>query len=285
MTQNYKKIGLTMWLGSFVPNPAIDSINNNLNLLDHFYLILSDDYEKDPNINHLKNNDKVTIITESTLNNYIDNGTKYKFLPDNCKAVDLKANFKSDIVAYNSIDFIRYATNVKLSKVLYLDADYFLYNRWVLRELFETCNSQIVLKDPNLYIKYLPNKDLFNAAVVLDVDGISADSDEIRKTLNEEVCERLKNYPNIRYTAIGPGLTNCAKMRAIWEKNIYSNIEPFGMDIGVFATEGVYEFPLKNMSMGVHITFSTFRQIGFEVSKVEITTNKVVVKIDKKLDN
>jgi hypothetical protein len=241
--ENAKTIGLSLWLGP-MPNYIKDTIINNSDYFDEFYCIT-------PEVFHTG---QVKVLPVEPL---------YKYLKD-LRLDYLKPNFISDIVTYSAIQvLIKYKILVK--KVMVVDADYWLYNRFLIKDIFEKCNNFICLKDSNYYLQN-DTDYYYNAGVSFDLES----SNESMMYLEEAVklCD-----PNMYYTTIGPRLINSSWSRERLDKILHSSkIEPFALDPHVLY-KGVNKVNLKHGSLGFHYTHSVIKGLGLQLDWIRFNSS------------
>lgn len=244
-------VGVSIYLGT-IPNWQRSVIINNSQILDKLYLI-TDDEEFSPEI------DNLIILSTDKYIEYVNN---------NIGPRNWTPNVDSDIVAYTGLEILEYY-GYSYDRLLYLDTDYFLYNKWILKELFSSCNETICMKDENLYIKY-DNEYLYNAGCIFLVKGNYLQNEFYKDLLN--VIDSVE----YSYTATGPGITNRQIYREIMDKNVYSKIEPYSLDPHTMFT-GPNMYPFKQRSLGLHITNSVAKEINYQV--VGVTCHQGLIDI------
>lgn len=267
MTDVRRKVGVSLWLGQSVPTFVLDCINNNMKYFQDFYFITND---KD-NIS-----EGIVILDPDKLLNYVD---KYlENVEDKTYArSDMHPAQISDILCYKGLEIMK-EYGVDLQALMVVDTDIFLYNQFLINELFSNCKDYCCFKDENLYIKYLPNEYTYNTGCSFSC--IEEDK-ELKDLIDAEVMRRLSK--SMRYTAIGPGLVNSPVFRSRFEKGVYSsNIQPFSFDPHT-ANYGRNIYKVKKYSLGLHITHSIVKEIGLDIDVVFQRGNEIILML-KDLD-
>lgn len=262
---NSHKVGVSLWIGQ-APTYIMQTVINNSRYFDEFYLITTKDsfkqFEKRKNF---ASDGNLIHVDVEKFEDYILSVTK--------GITYLNAAQKSDILCYSALKFFNEFLDIKVNSIMVVDTDLWIYNRWLLKEIFNNCNEFICLKDQNLYVKYLPNKDLYNSGCSFDIINSMMYNNNI---LIQDALERIS--PNMRYTAIGPGLVNSSKYREIFDKNIYSKIEPFSLDPHILHS-GKNVYKLKSYSLGLHYTDSIIKEVGYQVFDIEQVNDEIIISV------
>lgn len=264
-----EKIGVSLWIGD-IPNYIISVIKNNAKLFDKFYLITDKDYFDNQNITVLNIDNFINFIKEFWKVNRVDIGPAQL----------------SDILCYYPLEVLD-SYGIIIDKVLYVDTDYVIYNRFLLNEIFEKMDK-FILKDHAVRFQTLGTM-YFNSAVSLDSrKAYKLEGDNkitwyhLKSALHKAIGSYLRSNDRSKYTQIGPSLINgdnMYKYRSIFE----SSIDTISVQPGII-TSGENKFDLKPECLGVHITQSHFKPLGFSVSGWSLCDGKFLLNIHDKVN-
>lgn len=239
---NVEKVGVSIWTGS-MDEYIFDIIVKNSRLFDRFYFITD-------NLNRLNSASSLDV---KILEEWVESKFKVK---------DLAGNFLADILSYNAWEILNKVYGIKCDKVLKVDTDYLIYNRWLLAELFDKCDDFILFKDHNTYFK--GNEYYVNAAM-----SFSNGPSSVSTSINNRIKDIL-TIEDLEYTSIGPRLSNQYKDRMF---SPYADIDTISIQPGIL-TVGVNIFDLSPKALGVHLTHSLIKKCGFKIEAVSLIDGK-----------
>lgn len=268
-----EKIGVSLWLGES-PFWIRKALIHNSMLFDKFYLI-SDS-------NELMNEGNIKTIDIECFNKWVIKNYGDVSLPG--------AAQMSDILCYFAKRIMKEAYDIKVDGIMCVDADYIIYNRFLLNEIFSK-GSRFHLKDQAVRIDSLGN-EYFNTAVSMDCD---ANYDEevtplplvqrwkdLKDIIEAEIEDYLTTGDYSHYTQIGPHLINGSELEEF--KILYrSKIGTISIQPGIL-TSGENKFDLKPECLGVHVTQSHFKPLGFIVSGWSLRDGKFLLNIHDKIN-
>lgn len=268
-----EKIGVSLWIGR-IPTWICNALIHNSMLFDKFFLI-SDS-------NELMNEGNIKVLDIERFNKWVIKNYGDVNLPG--------AAQMSDILCYFAKKIMKEAYDIKVDGIMCVDADYIIYNRFLLNEIFST-GGRFHLKDQAVRKDSL-GREYFNTAVSMDCDANYDDKfatpniiinwEYVKSLLNTEIQKYLSTGDFSHYTQIGPHLINGDLFNEF--KFIYdSNIGTISIQPGII-TSGENKFDLKPNCLGVHVTQSHFKPLGFLVSGWRLCDGKFLLNIHDKLN-
>lgn len=268
-----ERIGVSLWIGE-LPFWIHKALVHNSMLFDKFYLI-SDS-------NELMDEGNIKTIDIECFNRWVIKNYGNIKLPGGAQM--------SDILCYFAKKIMREAYGIRVDGIMYIDADYIIYNRFLLNEIFSK-GGRFHLKDQAVRIDSLGD-EYFNTAVSMDCDAnydirvISLPLVQKWKDLKDFLNTKIKKYLTVgdfnHYTQIGPHLINGDELKDL--KILYeSNIGTISIQPGIL-TSGENKFDLKPTCLGVHVTQSHFKPLGFSVTGWYLSNGKFSLNIRDKIN-
>lgn len=254
-----RTIGLTMWVGNEIPRPNKLVLLNNANYFDVIYLVT--------NIEDIYVPDNVVKISFDEFKKYSNSMFKMD--------LDLHPAQWSDLLSYFGNNFLN-SIDITINKLIYFDLDFLIYNKFLLKEIFNYNYRFLSLRDENLYVRYI-GREVYNTGCTLQVDVNDPSIHEIYLLVSEVLLDKNNN----RYTKIGPGLLNSDKatdLRDRFRTHPFNNIEPHSLN-PVELYEGRIEIPLNKFSLGFHATFSIAKEIGYTIEVIKKRENKIILEV------
>lgn len=189
---------------------------------------------------------------------------------DRLGAGKLGGNFKADILSLDAIAILK-IYGIYLDRVLKIDTDYLVYNKYMLQELFTVDKPEFFLvRDVNYNISRR-NRTYFNFGAVFNVQD-----DETEEFCRDSQREAIKFVGN--YTDLGPRLINSlldANACFHNSEKIGDWIEPLSVDPCTL-TE-VTKVHLQTKSLGVHLLDSIVGELGWVIRRVEFKKNDLII--------
>lgn len=265
-TKGAKTIGISSWFNKEGKIPELEKacIIHNSQFFDEFYLVsnLDEDFF-DSSITRIKVGD----FSEELGKIYYE-GVYYK------------PNEFSDLLRVSACEILN------VDKVMAVDTDEWLYNQFLIKEVFEESILSIFSWCKNYYLKYIPETledptemeryQYLNMAVVFQTrrDPILAN---IKKALISTVTEGVN-----RYTDTGPGLLG--RFRTTFDKSIrrtYQNkIKACDLDMRTLG-EGVTQIEKSPFAFGCHLCASFLEELGYTLLEVKDSGNKIEIRLER----
>lgn len=265
--RNCKTVGISVWLGSVIGDVDRCCVINNAKYFDQF-ILLSDQEQGLEKYG-------VTCVTRSNMLELIMTSVP-EALSKYITIEYYKPNYASDILTYFPFEVLnRIGVPNSIEAIMYLDTDYFVYSKFIIKELFSHMTYDhwmMFMKDANLYA-FIPGDSYINAHWSLSVNNWCI----------FEKVKCFKDYFNSsfykqgRYTCLGPGFTttNYWKSFAKVAPIDYHTFDPR------YSYEGENIVPIKEGAMGIHLVASMHKEVGLVLSSIYRERNNINILISK----
>lgn len=256
-----KRVGFSLWVG-FLPIAQRQCMRNNAKYFDEFYL-LTNKYRSEglDGVIVKEIPDLIErifgLITNDDLKNILDG-----------HHTPARA---SDILTYMPTKALNELAGIDCESVMYVDTDYFIYSKFILKEIFTLDHQLAFIRDNNYYLRY-PDKTYVNAC--LSYQGIhNEEIDERVQLAFFRYLNKVKTADGFTYGATGPGFTNSMIAR---ELSTVLDLEPHTLDPR-YLLVGMNTVDINRGSLGIHLAATLPKEVNRTVESIRRIDNKLVI--------
>lgn len=241
-------VGVSAWIGTEVPKLVYDCLLNNISLFDKYHLFISPEVQPVFEAMPYQVFKKIIFHPITTIQGKV-------IIED----MELTGNEFSDYLRLFPIE--------GLPEALYVDTDMYLYNKFLIKELFQLGLQYFFFPCKSFYFRYSNEAYLNMATVWMTKTGKEAFEEE------RERFREIVKQPH-RYTATGPRL-----LSDLENPELPREIHEADLDVRVL-NKGTFTIRKKGTSIGCHLCASMLEELGLEYHSIVDKGASLILKLN-----